>query len=421
MKEIKKFEWAVIGSGIAGIIASEILTREGHSVILVEKNEKLASETTRDFHEWLHAGSLYTLIPDNLKTLKFILGAVDDLFEFYGSYNRMNIRPTEKGIEIYGAAKGWFLKNNFIHFKFRIKGRKFTFPWLIGIARSTFLIQKIKEHDWLRRRAGVLDPFKYKWKDLIKIIRILINWKGKFYTVETPDFTMNSRLILKDMIATSISKGLAVSKSNKFKEYKKVDGGYHVITEKGIIFVEKIAFCSGEDIVKFVDAHVKKSYAPMAVIKNVRPDTKSFVELDYYPKNCINIITKENGIGLIGGISFNNEDKCKTYIKEVFDKHQIYQPQIKKLAEYNGVKSEIIVKGEPRNYLYHIKEIENGVWMIVPGKFTLGFSIGPEFYRRVYHKNPRKYFTTTIDNNKNDNLVANTVWQDVSNNLTNKR
>jgi hypothetical protein len=417
MKEMQKYEWAVIGSGIAGVITSEILTREGHSTILIEKNEMLASETTRDFHEWMHAGSLFTLIPDKLKTLKFILGAVDDLFEFYSSYKRMNLIPTEKGIGINGESEGWFNKNNFIHFKFRVKNRKFTFPWLIGIARSTFLIRKINEHDWLRRRAGVLDPFKYKWKDIMAIIRILVRWKETFYTVKTPDFTMNSRNLLRDMIATSIEGGLTISKANEFKKYEKVEGGYLVFTEKETFFAEKIVLCSGEHIAEFADAHVKKSYAPMAVISNLGKETKSFVELDYYPKNCINIITKEKGIGLIGGISFNDENKCKPYIEEVFRKHQEYQPQIKKLAEYNGIKSEIVLKGEPRNYLYHIKEIEEDIWMVIPGKFTLGFSIGPEFYRKVYHKNPRKYFSTTISNSDNENLVANTVWQDVSNNL----
>ena len=58
---MKTYEWAVIGSGISGISIAEILTRQGHSVVLIEKNNTLASETTRDFHEWLHTGSLYTL------------------------------------------------------------------------------------------------------------------------------------------------------------------------------------------------------------------------------------------------------------------------------------------------------------------------------------------------------------------------
>ena len=89
MKE-KKYEWAVIGGGIAGIAISEILTREGHSVVLIDKNKKLASETTREFHEWIHTGALYTLVPDKLITLKFILGAIDDLIEYHSSFNRMN-------------------------------------------------------------------------------------------------------------------------------------------------------------------------------------------------------------------------------------------------------------------------------------------------------------------------------------------
>ena len=52
------YEWIVVGSGISGLISSEILTRQGHKTLLIEKNETLASETTRDFHEWMHFGSL---------------------------------------------------------------------------------------------------------------------------------------------------------------------------------------------------------------------------------------------------------------------------------------------------------------------------------------------------------------------------
>ena len=46
---MKDFEWGIIGGGIAGIAISEILSREGNSVTLIEKNELLASETTREF------------------------------------------------------------------------------------------------------------------------------------------------------------------------------------------------------------------------------------------------------------------------------------------------------------------------------------------------------------------------------------
>ena len=94
---MKKYDWAIIGSGIAGISIAEILTRQGHSVILIEKNKDLASETTREFHEWLHTGALYTLVPDRLRTLRFILGSIDDLIEYYSCYDRMNLKPTILG------------------------------------------------------------------------------------------------------------------------------------------------------------------------------------------------------------------------------------------------------------------------------------------------------------------------------------
>ena len=103
---MKKFDWIVVGGGIAGISIAEILTRQGHSVALVEKNKKLASVATREFHEWVHTGSLYTLVKDQMKTLKYILGSLDDLLEFYSSYKNMNLSPTEKGLLINDQSNG---------------------------------------------------------------------------------------------------------------------------------------------------------------------------------------------------------------------------------------------------------------------------------------------------------------------------
>ena len=410
---MKKYNWAVVGGGIAGIIASEILTREGHSVVLIEKNEMLASETSREFHEWMHLGSLFTLLPDKLRTLKYILGAVDDLFEFYSSYENMNMRPTEHGINIIDqATRGWFNADNNIYFKYRIKNRKITIPWIIGVARSIFLIRKIKSHDWLRRRAGVLDLFRYSFSDLFSIMLNLFKHKEKYYSIQTPDVTMNSRVMMRDLVSTSIAHGLEILNNNDFLTYSKTSDGIVIRTDKETLIVDNLVLCNGKNISKYIDATVNNSYAPLAVVKNVTATAKSFVELDYFPSNCINMITKEEGVGLIGGISFASEKKCKPYIERVFEKHKKYIPEMEILTTYNGIKSEIIVRDEPRNYLYHINEIEKDIWMIIPGKYTLGFSIGPEFYRKVYYKNPKKYFKTAMSINSKDNYIANTVWQD---------
>ena len=413
----KNYDWVIVGSGIAGIVTCEILTRMGHSVLLIEKNKKLASETTRDFHEWIHTGALYTLIPDNLYTLKFLLGSIDDLLEFYSDFDNMNLIRTEKGLKINKVKNGWF-NDNHIHFKFRVRNRKITFPWLLGIARSSFLLDIIKNHDWLRRRAGEMDPFRFKIKPIFKYFIKLLRYKEKFFEVKTSDFTANSRNILNDLINNSIKNGLKISLDNEFINFSKNKNSYFITCKKNKFESKNIVFTNGANISKVIDANVKLSYAPIAIVNNLPSDQKSYVELDYFPKNCINIIAKENGIGQIGGISFSDINKCDTYLEKVIQEHKIYNPKMKVLHKYNGIKAEIIIKNQPRNYLYHILDIDENVYGIIPGKFTLGFSIAPEFYRKIYKKNPVK-IVNNIQTKDANNLMSNTVWQDVYNNNNN--
>ena len=414
---MKKYEWAVVGSGIAGIATAEILTREGHSVILIEKNDSLASETTREFHEWLHTGSLFTLVPDRLKTLRFILGAVDDLIEFYSDYNGMNLIPTEKGLHIKAIENGWF-DSNHIYFKYRIKGRKITTPWLYGVARSIYLIERIFHHDWLRRRAGELIHYKIgRAKRILTLIKELVYEKKEFRVLRTPDFTINSRKLLRDMVATAIHHGLDVSTENEITRIENCDNFKILHGTKENIKVKNVALCNGSGIKSFTDVKTTTSYAPIAVVSGVDKEEKSFVELDYFPKNCINLLTKENGFGLAGGISLSDKAKCNQYLDFVVNKHQKLNPAIKEESRYIGVKTEITFKKQPRGYLYHIVNPSQGIWALVPGKFTLAFSLAPEFYRQVYHKNPRKYFKSIDAENNQNNLVSNTVWVDTFNAL----
>ena len=408
-----KHEWAIIGSGVTGISIAEILTRQGHDVVLIEKNETLASETTREFHEWLHTGSLYTLVPDGLKTLRFILGAVDDLMEYYKSYENMNIEPTISGLNITNSTNPWF-SDNHINFHYRLKNRKITFPWLYGIARSCFLIEKIKKHDWCRRRGGELSFFKQgRKKRILKIMKDLIINNNDFYKVETSDFSINSRNLLRDMLQASVNNGLKISRGNEVNDIKEKNSIHYLSCSNEDIQAEKIVICAGESISDFTDVKTKKSYAPIAIMEGVKEDEKSFVELDYFPKNCINILTKGNGIGMVGGISLPKIEQCDEYLNFVINEHQKYNPDLKEIARYNGVKTEITFKGQPRNYLYHIVKNRENSWVIVPGKFTLAFSIAPEFYRQVYNINPKKNFSPNIKNSRTvRSELSNTFWQD---------
>ena len=412
---MKTFDWIIVGGGIAGISLSEILTREGHSVALIEKKNKLASVTTREFHEWFHTGSLYTLLKDDMKTLKYILGSLDDLLEFYSSFTKMNLQPTESGLKIIEADKGWF-SPNYINFKYRLKNRKLILPWLYIIARSVALIDGIKKHDWLRRRAGILESVTagYYLTIIKNFFKTLTNSEN-FFKIKTTDFTTNSRYLLRDMIATASKNGLEIFTNNELLEIKNSNNVIIANCSNGNFQGKNMALCLGGEIEKFSDLKINKSYAPIAVVKNIKAGTESFVELDIFKKNCINIVTKGKTFGLIGGISLSKKNKVQKYFDFMINEHKKINPEIQVLEKYIGVKNEISKKKENRNYLFHIntsKKYKN-VWSIIPGKFTLAFSLAPEFYRLVYNKNPRKFFNTTSDTGDFSHLIEETVWGEI--------
>ena len=126
---------------------------------------------------------------------------------------------------------------------------------------------------------------------------------------------------------------------------------------------------------------------------------------------------KGNGIGLAGGITLNKQSDVKPYLKFVIERHKIRNPSLRVVDSYVGLKQELVQKGENRNYLYHINQASSNVWTVVLGKFTLAFSMAPEFYRRIYHKNPSKITKTDISSEV-DPLVSPTAWQEI---ITNKR
>ena len=412
---MRTFDWIIAGGGIAGISLCEILTREGHSVALIEKNNKLASETTREFHEWVHTGSLYTLVKDKMETLKYVLGSLDDLLEFYSSFSKMNLKPSESGLKIIEDEKGWF-NPNYINFKYRLKNRKFIIPWMYAVSRSIALIDRIRQHDWLRRRAGILESLTTKYHASIfkNLIKIIFSNK-KFFKIQTTDFTTNSRYLLRDMLTTAVNNGLEIFTNNELIEIKNLNKNVIANCNNGTFQAKNMAVCLGAEIEKFSNFKIKKTFAPIAVVKNVKENCESFVELDCFKKNCINIVTKNKSHGLIGGISLNKKDEIEKYFDFMINEHRKQNPEMEVVKKYIGLKNEVSLNNENRNYLFHINSVEKyqNVWSVIPGKFTLAFSLAPEFYRIVYKKNPRKIFNTISDDGKFSDLIADTVWSEL--------
>jgi hypothetical protein len=151
----------------------------------------------------------------------------------------------------------------------------------------------------------------------------------------------------------------------------------------------------------------------MSIVEGVSDNEGSFVELDYYVKKCINLLKKDKGIGQIGGITLQKMSQVENYHKYLISEHQKRNPNLKVLDSYVGIKKELVSNKQDRNYLYHINQNSSNVFSVVLGKFTLAFSMAPEFYRRIYNKNPKKYFEFKNHNEYKSN-ISNSAWQEIA-------
>ena len=139
---------------------------------------------------------------------------------------------------------------------------------------------------------------------------------------------------------------------------------------------------------------------------------------EYFETMTLIIIFTIHGIfGLIGGISLNQKDEIEKYFDFMIKEHKKQNPEIQVIEKYVGIKNEVSLNSENRNYLFHINLVSKykNVWSVIPGKFTLAFSLAPEFYRIVYKKNPRKMFSTFSDDGKFSHLIADTIWGELQN------
>ncbi|MEX0315399.1 MAG: FAD-dependent oxidoreductase [Allomuricauda sp.] len=405
------YDWIVVGGGISGITVAEILCRQGKSVLLLEKKGKLAGETSKVFHEWLHTGALYTLTPDKLLTTRFLLGAIDDLLEYYGAFPRQNLLPTERGLQV--GPLGWF-NEEYVHYKY--KNRKYNPVWSAIVSRSWNLVEKISTHDWLRRRAGALYGdsrlSRRNWFDKMPII---LNSNEEFCEVKSPDVSINSRMLISDILCYALSNGLEFLTNQSVVSIDESSDDVSVKTNDSQYCCRNIIVCTPDLVSELFNKQIKISYAPIAIVKGVTDQTRSFVELDYHTKNCINLLKKGGGIGQAGGISVPRPEMVNSYIDYVVDQLQKLNPNISVIDKYVGVKKEIVPSGQERNYLYHIDQYSTRKWSLVLGKFTLAFSAAPEFYRRAYHQNPSKTFKCDVSEQINK-YISKTSWQEIVDN-----
>lgn len=422
---MKNFDISIIGGGVAGLATAEIFARSGFSVCLIEKNEKLCMETSGMHHEWFHFGSLYSIFPSN-QFLRTTVGGIDDLLLYYRDFDGMNLRVNGEGkLLTVENGNAWIRKDNLEYiittpenedFKFKKTDNLKKLPykifmkysWNKAIKQFVSRHNRFYQYDWRKGcashyipRAGWTDYSRDHIKDFNSgDVNLDPN---THYSMMSYDSPMTAKNILTDLIRSYLSYGGEIMTGLPVKGYQKTSSNIKIEFGEQCdpISSKKVIFAAGKGITKFLkgDFKVKTVLSPL-LVTYPKVCSENIVRLTPFMEKTINHLkhyVDENEYSLIGGGYFapENDEKAIQQAGEKLKNRALKVfPSLKDaqlLELYFGSKTEIISSKMKRNYLYHILELEKNIYSIVPGKFSLAFSLAVNTYLKIQGHYPNTY------------------------------
>lgn len=417
-----RFDVAVVGAGIAGLAIAEMFARSGRSVALIERNEQLCQEASASQHGWFHFGSLYSIFPQN-QFLRTLVGGVEDLLAFYGGFPGMNIRISERGaLSFPQGDQAWFrdepieyivcARNDpdfdmsaFDGARNYAKKAFFLLTWEMAIKQFISRHQRFKHHDWSGPVAASEWIAKAGFRDYSRDVISKPAHPGVNLDVDTHFRIVGyDRPMRATAIITQLTQGLLgadgtlmtgcevdrIEDAGAFKQIHASDGR---IIEAGRVIV-----AAGRWLSHFLrhEKGVKVVGSPLLVAYPAVSD-RNFVRMTPFVEKSVNHIhhvVDGKPYSLIGGGYYadpNSPAAVSTATQRLIEMASRVFPRLSEAQvreSYLGFKTEIVASSGERNYQYFIREIGNGVFAVVPGKFSLAFSLAANTFRRLTGETP---------------------------------
>ena len=415
-KFMKQYDVVIIGGGIAGICIAEILSRDKLKILIIKKNKNLISEASTSQHGWFHFGSLYAILEDN-QTLKNMLNNLINIRKYYSHFNSMNLSFSKKKNFHLKAKKGWFNDEKINYYvaarndrdlkdKNYLKYLKKVFNWEKKIKLFIARHKVFQSHLDMKNFTNTISKASYI--DYSRKFIVKPNLKTANINPETHfkilglDRTLNTEKITNNLVNSYLGNKGEIKFETSFKSYKLKKNYINVITNNGNFKSKYLINAMGRNILNVTkNKSIKNfvspigSFYPCLINENfVRLSPKkenTFNHLIHYHKN------KKYSV-VSSALSFplkKNKLIPKEIIKKSFNRilknnfSDLSKTQHKKI--YNGIKTEFIDK-QSRNYNYKIIEEDKNrkVYSVIPGKFTLSFSLAIDLYRKLFRKFPKK-------------------------------
>ncbi len=423
---MNQFEIIVVGGGIAGLATAEIFARSGISVCLIEKNEKICQESSGIHHEWFHFGSLYSIFP-NPQFLRTMVRGIDDLLHYYRDFKGMNLRVTGEGkLQTILNQHSW-LRDDIIKYvvaktndddfksqdneKLKDKVTKIFFKYSWGKAIKQFVSRhnRFNHYDWRRGEAshyiGSVGWKDYSEEFITKFENIEnLGLSGKSHIlINGFDRPMNASNIVSDLLKSFISYGGVLKMNSTVERYENgnKDKVVHLKNGESIKYDRLIIACA--DGIEKISPKIKvKTVVSPLLVAYPSVYSENIVRMTPFVNKTINHIKHEldgKEYSLIGGGYYadpDDHDEVQSVENELMSQAEKIFPELKKCSlkkVYFGKKSEIINVKTKRNYLYHIDEIDDGVYLIIPGKFSLAFSLAVNTYKKIMGHYPNTFVT----------------------------
>jgi glycine/D-amino acid oxidase-like deaminating enzyme len=419
---MRRYDVVIAGGGIAGLATAEMFARSGRRVLLLEKNERLCSETSGMHHEWFHFGSLYSIFPRR-QFLRTLAGGVEDLLEYYRDFDGMNLRLDGGGKLVkVECENAWFRPQNLEYIIATTRNEDFDLARVRGMrdlsgalynrllwntAIRLFICRhnRFYKHDWRRPGASSYIPragvFDYSRKMLGRFESEELDLDPATHiTMPSYDGPMNAFNIIADLVRSLLSHGGEILTSTAFGGYRRTGDGIEVAREGGEpVLAGKLILASGAALGEHARGAVRvQSVRSPLLVAYPAVCSGNVVRLTPFTNQTVNHLRHSidgHDYSLIGGgyfASMNDEREAADVECRLVEKARAVFPRLadaRMQAVYFGTKSEVVASNGNRNYLYRIEEIEPDVVAVVPGKFSLAFSLAMTAFKRMTGELPK--------------------------------
>ncbi|GBF81702.1 FAD-dependent oxidoreductase [Aphanothece sacrum] len=472
--QIEYVDVIVVGGGIAGLAIAEFLARHSSlSIKVLEKAPQLGTLASGKLEGWYHTGGLYSG-QDDAQTFINCVNGVEDLINLYTSYfsEQCNITLTEKQPDFFTPSiipnfQGWFNDNPvyLIHPQTdapEIRSSRLKSDAVqINIQRNRVLgrleVAYGKQHNWLtdsqciaptyaqvEHHEGLDCSLKYTTEAIVNLCRNFDTSYGlepsHYELIKTLDCSMNTSLILRDLVASALSNGVTFETGITIdkllmERYGKIRlKSLLCQTQTGLskrLKAQLFIFAVGEGFEPFlsdlqVRARLKRSRSAMVVASPalvdsnfVRMSTKNRFHFNHFIQH--QKIEEEQYIySLLADSGYANDDSndgvdiepILESAERYFGKDKLYSRQ---LYSYECVKTEFISEEEQkRRYSYWIESNPDSNFLcVLPGKFSFFPTVAFQAYQRIktllqfQETSPKSSFNPNFEVQKEANkLVA---------------